>query len=207
MRRLFLILAVFAATMGGILLAERLLKWPSWQIVPLILLAGAMLGVALMGRGLSPFRKRYLWARAMADGLAASAIVLPPFVLGLFILARLTPRFSVNFSVPPALGWFIIYQLFFVAVPEELFFRRVLQERLDNVFGTRWSFLKIRFGAGLFVAAALFALAHYIIRQDVSALAVFFPGLLFGLLYEKRLSIVGPVVCHVACNLAWAVFS
>lgn len=93
---------------------------------------------------------------------------------------------------PPQLGLLVLSQLLVVALPEEFFFRGFLQGRLREVFSAPAAWLG---------QAVLFALGHYLVTFDPSALAVFFPGLLFGLLRAQTGSVLAGTLLHAMCNI------
>ncbi|MFU8807350.1 MAG: myxosortase MrtP, partial [Bradymonadaceae bacterium] len=112
--------------------------------------------------------------------------------------------------------WLLLWaltHLFFVALPEEYFYRGYLQTRIGQALkarrmargksdeprrrlGISWSNL---------ITSSLFALGHVLIPVGgallISRAAVFFPSLLFGWLRERTDSIVAPVIYHGACNM------
>jgi len=133
-----------------------------------------------------------------AEGLAAAAVVLPLFLLVAWWAGRLGP----SGKAPAELARLGLSGLLLVALPEEFFFRGYLQRILALLPGRRVRILGASCGAGLLLAAALFALAHLAVAWDPRALLVFFPGLVFGWLYARRRSVAGPAVFHAACNLS-----
>lgn len=87
-----------------------------------------------------------------------------------------------------------------VGLSEELFFRGLLQERLAR----GWHGGPRLFGASVVavgVAAAVFALAHFVGEYRVSRLSTFFPGLVFGWLRARRGALLAAVGYHGFCNL------
>lgn len=75
-------------------------------------------------------------------------------------------------------------------VAEELFFRGLVQTTLGQVLRNRWG--------AIVAAAGLFGLAHASQPQVVPAIFVF--GLVLGVLYERRGSLIGPIVAHALFN-------
>jgi hypothetical protein len=142
--------------------------------------------------------------RSLGAYLVAVLIVFPPFVLGyhLFLhhvcdhLPRLLVQCVRNpapaLRLPPDLFMTVLGQLFVVALPEEFFFRGYLQGRLSE---------RMRLAAALPLSAALFALGHFLVSFDPGSLAVFFPGLLFGLLRARTGSVLAGTLLHASCNL------
>jgi membrane protease YdiL (CAAX protease family) len=94
------------------------------------------------------------------------------------------------------------YHVFFVAIPEEFFYRGYFQTRLDQVFGHRWTILGARVGPGLLVACAFFAFGHSIVTLRWWHFATFFPGVLFGWLRARTGSTLPGALFHAWCNVA-----
>ncbi|OGQ08438.1 MAG: hypothetical protein A3G32_10140 [Deltaproteobacteria bacterium RIFCSPLOWO2_12_FULL_40_28] len=98
-----------------------------------------------------------------------------------------------------------LYQILVVALPEEYFFRSYLQENLNSCWTKKWMIKGISFGPALFITSLVFALSHSLIYFQWWHGFIFFPSLVFGLLYEKRKTITASVIFHALCNLfsAW----
>ena len=89
-----------------------------------------------------------------------------------------------------------------VAIPEELFFRGYLMERLERVWppdAPRCSARKV--GWALVVSSALFALGHLLVIPNPQRLAVFFPALVFGWMRARTGSIAAGATFHALCNV------
>lgn len=101
-----------------------------------------------------------------------------------------------------SLMWLInllIVQLFFVALPEEYFYRGYLQPALARLSGERArGVLPVR---AIVAASVLFALGHVLVDFAALRLTVFFPSLLFGWLRERSGGLVAPLIYHAACNV------
>lgn len=102
------------------------------------------------------------------------------------------PAIPPALRLPPAPHMVALSQLVVVALPEEFFFRGYLQGRLGEVLSRRAAWLW---------TAVLFALGHYLIAFDPASLAVFFPGLLFGLLRIATGSVLAGALFHAMCNV------
>jgi len=153
---------------------------------------------------------------------AFAAVTLPPFVVGFFLfygrvcappvtaLTRLWAglcRHWLGFSgghlrFPPRFALTALVQLVVVAIPEELFFRGYLMERLERVWAPRRRLLGAPVGLALLASSALFALGHLIVIPNPQRLAVFFPALVFGWMRARTGSIAAGAVFHALCNLA-----
>jgi membrane protease YdiL (CAAX protease family) len=157
------------------------------------------LRAAPLGRGLG------LYALAVACVLPPFAVAYglyihsacPPFALYLAQSARhlhwyCPQRLAPELRLPSDFLMTAVSQLFVVALPEEFFFRGFLFGRLSEAMRPRWALL---------LSALLFALGHYLVTFDPGALAVFFPGLLFGFLRMWTGSVLAGTFFHATCNL------
>lgn len=93
---------------------------------------------------------------------------------------------------------FILMQLLLVALPEEVFFRGYIQEKLGN---------NIR---GVIVVSLLFALGHFItlclggdhsVSVCTQAVLTFFPSLVMGYLYVVTGTLWASIVFHFFANI------
>jgi membrane protease YdiL (CAAX protease family) len=148
----------------------------------------------------------------------ASAIAFPAFVIGFFLFwgqvcggaaARLFGglcRHWLGWShghlrVPDGFALFSLSQLVVVAIPEEIFFRSYLQERLEAVWPPTRRLFGAPVGRALLVSSALFAVGHLAVIPDPQRLAVFFPSLLFGWMWSRSRSIAAGATFHALCNI------
>jgi len=151
----------------------------------------------------------------------AILITFPSFVAGFFVFydrvcAMTTVPLARSFAplcrhwlgwgqghlhAPPDLARMALSQVIVVAIPEELFFRGYLMERLERV----WPPTRKLFGAGvgwaLIVSSALFALGHVAVIPNPQRLAVFFPALAFGWMRARTGSIAAGALFHALCNV------
>jgi membrane protease YdiL (CAAX protease family) len=132
--------------------------------------------------------------------LTAVIVVFVPYVIGHYLLAHWTAGMTFHFRVPARFANEVVDQVLLIALPEEFFFRGYFQTQLDRVYGRPYEFLGARWGAGLVVAAALFAACHVIYGGPVR-LIVFFPGLLYGWLRARTGTILVPTFYHAGSNL------
>jgi hypothetical protein len=92
-------------------------------------------------------------------------------------------------------------QLITVALPEELFFRGFLLKLLEDKWPPKRRILDGGIGLALVLSSAAFALIHLPrYGGDPSALATFFPALLFGWMRSATGSILASTVTHGASN-------
>lgn len=142
------------------------------------------------------------WQRSIGWFAAMVLWVIPPFlVANHFWQEWIFHRIFLPRAIPEWVPT-LITQLFLVALPEEIFFRGWLQNRLKRVFERRWSVLGVGVGWGWILTAALFAAAHSVIFYQWWHFAIFFPGLVFGWLREKTGTITAPTLFHCVSNLA-----
>jgi membrane protease YdiL (CAAX protease family) len=87
------------------------------------------------------------------------------------------------------------------AIPEEVFFRGYLMERLERVWPPTRSVLGAKVGWALIVSSALFAVSHVAVIPNPQRLAVFFPALLFGWMRARTGSIAAAAAFHALCNV------
>ena len=176
------------------------------------------------GRDLD-YRDVGLRADPVALNLAVIGVVVlltfPAFVAGFFLFydrvcalptAPLARSFAplcrhwLGFSrghlhAPPDLALLALSQLVVVAIPEELFFRGYLMERLEQVWPPTRRLLGAKVGWALIVSSALFALGHLVVIPNPQRLAVFFPALLFGWMRARTGSIAAGALYHALCNV------
>lgn len=106
-----------------------------------------------------------------------------------------------HLRLPPNFWLLSASYLIVVAVPEEVFFRGYLMERLERVWPPTHTWLGAKVGWALIVSSALFALSHVAVIPNPQRLAVFFPALLFGWMRARTGSIAAGALFHALCNI------
>ena len=91
--------------------------------------------------------------------------------------------------------------LIVVAIPEEVFFRGYLMERLERVWPPKLNVFGAKVGWALIISSVLFAISHIAVIPNPQRLAVFFPALLFGWMRARTGSIAPGAVFHALCNI------
>lgn len=140
-------------------------------------------------------------------GLREAAIYTPialaiGLALGFLHIHAVWPRFGVM-----AVAW--IFTFFFIAVPEELFFRGWLQNLLERSFEPKVGRRLARHGA-LFLTAALFGLAHFNKRTTffnwryvvLAALA----GVFYGRAWRRQRRVGASAVTHATVDTIWSLW-
>lgn len=115
------------------------------------------------------------------------------------VLASVGPRWS---RLPDDMLTLVAYQIFFVAIPEEFFYRGYLQTRLNELHGRRWAVGGAMLGSGAIVANLLFAFGHSVVQLQWWHFATFFPGLLFAWMRERSGRVVPGALFHAFCNVS-----
>lgn len=88
----------------------------------------------------------------------------------------------------------VIFQLLGVSVPEEVYFRGFLQQRLGNTL------------RGVLVVSLLFSFMHLpqlILYGDRYSLLTFFPSLVMGLLYWRTSNVLPSAIFHFSSNIVF----
>jgi membrane protease YdiL (CAAX protease family) len=106
-----------------------------------------------------------------------------------------------HLRLPPRFALLAFSQLVVVAIPEEVFFRGYLMERLEQVWPPTKNLFGAKVGWALLVSSALFALGHLLVIPNPQRLAVFFPALVFGWMRARTGSIAAGATFHALCNV------
>ncbi|MGB2691850.1 MAG: CPBP family intramembrane glutamic endopeptidase [Thermodesulfobacteriota bacterium] len=133
--------------------------------------------------------------RGILLGLGVSAILLSIYTAVIFLYGLYAEQKLVINSLPVA---FILTQLLMVALPEEVFFRGYLQNKLGNNI------------KGIIIVSLLFAVGHFItlclggghnIAICSQAILTFFPSLVMGYLYLKTKTLWASIIFHFFANI------
>jgi hypothetical protein len=159
---------------------------------------GGFLGLRDLGRSL----RGALGPASTEIGVAllVALVIFPPFAIGFSVYHGPTRPFLP--SLPDDALSFALSQVLVVALPEEALFRGYFQTRLGDLFQKPRRILGVEIDLfALVVQAALFAFIHFAVDLSVERLAVFFPGLLFGVLRAWRGGIGAAILFHALSNL------
>lgn len=165
-----------------------------WILVPWVILTIRHESFMAFGYHLEDF------PHALVTGLLASLLLVPYFIV--FVLWFGMPDMGF-LKGGGALEWIkmALYQAFYIALPEEFFFRGYLQTRLNQILGKPHLILGVETGWGLLLTALVFMLFHLVLGLNLWNIGIFVPALIFGWLRDKTGSITAPTVFHALCNI------
>jgi len=126
-----------------------------------------------------------LKGRDILTGVIVTAAVLLPFCFSVLLVGK-------KFIMPS--GGTVLSQLAGVALPEEVYFRGFLQERMGNT------------PKAVVAVSALFAFTHLpqlIFYSDLSSVLTFFPSLVMGFLYMKTTNVIPSIIFHFGANIVF----
>ena len=148
------------------------------------------------------FSDRAAWRAVLMTNLRLLVWISPVFGLGYHLYQTHV------FGLEPGHGWpvdpltIVAYQLFFVAIPEEFFYRGYFQTRLNECFARSWNVFGVRMGWGSVWASLFFAFGHTLVLFQWWHFATFFPGMVFAWLRERTGGVMAGAVFHAICNIA-----
>lgn len=141
------------------------------------------------------------WRRDLLGFAILALLTIVPYGLGHHAWQTIVEGRTFIPKMPPGLGMVVLTQILLVALPEEVFFRGLLQERFQRAWPARSQWFGAPIGWALLAQAGIFALAHFVGEYRFDRLGPFFPGLLFGFLRARTGSVVGAVAYHAFCNV------
>jgi hypothetical protein len=181
-----------------------------WLIVPLVFFLVPYFALRWRGESFAAYgvslpekiKEAFLEARpALRLALLAALITFPPFTFLFWIWSKFIHFGGIMKMTPMAWVSIVIFQFFYVALPEELFYRGYILGKLNKVLPPVLPVLKVRVGFGVPVTAVLFAFGHFLINLSPTRLGVFFPALIFGWMREKTGGILASAIYHALCNV------
>lgn len=195
-------MAVLAMILLGQFTPERL----GWLVMPTVLALTAWAGA----------RRQNLTAQQVGLGANTAVNVVRPVAWGIclvcaaaFVLVSLldmigyAPPLAVRLRGSDWLAW-ALYQVGYVAVAEEIFFRGYILGSLLNLgHSLTAKYNKYWPATCVLIAAALFAGAHVVIAGQAIAALTFIPAILFGYLRLRTGAVWASIMCHAAANLAY----
>ncbi|MBI2346743.1 MAG: CPBP family intramembrane metalloprotease [Deltaproteobacteria bacterium] len=201
------VLEPFIATVILIGLTRVLTRLPLFADSQLLIFAAlgiyGPIALALLRRRPIPTFER-TW-RELGRGIGwfgmASLAVFPAYGLAAHLWqTRMIGQHWIGWATIPSAGM-ILTQCFFIALPEEFFFRGYVQPILEDAWKTRWRTLGASLGPGWIITCLVFAFAHSVVAYRWWHFAIFFPSLVFGYLRARTGGIVAPTLFHATANL------
>ncbi|MCB9779003.1 MAG: CPBP family intramembrane metalloprotease [Alphaproteobacteria bacterium] len=141
------------------------------------------------------------WRHGAAAGLAGVGQAPPELVTQAIALVASTPHAGTVLLAVVQVLTLVAYQLFFVAIPEEFFYRGYVQTRLNEHWPRRFLIFGTPMGWGSVMAALYFAFGHSLVEVHWWHFATFFPGMVFAWMRERTGGVVAGAVFHAACNI------
>jgi membrane protease YdiL (CAAX protease family) len=182
-------LIIYIALISLVFLMKYLISWSLAATVSAFL----MLSVPLI---LKNDMRDLRWdPRGVLTGIAVTIVILLLYITvlagyGLYAGKSLTFN-KLSYS-------FVLIQLLLVALPEEVFFRGYLQQKLGNTV------------KGVIAVSLLFALAHFVtlclggghgLSVCSQAVLTFFPSLVMGYLYMSTGTLWASIIFHFLANI------
>ncbi len=181
-------LAVYVLVISTIFIAKFFL--PSNYVISIAALL--MLFPVLLKADGRFFRSDF---RGVLLGLGVSAALLSVYVVVIALYGHYTGKSLVVNALSVS---FILTQLLLVALPEEVFFRGYLQQKIGNNI------------KGVIIVSLLFAVGHFVtlclggghnIAICSQAVLTFFPSLVMGYLYVVTKSLWASIIFHFFANI------
>lgn len=141
------------------------------------------------------------WRGGVAAGLVAVGQPPPELLQRAVDVVTSTPAASLVVLAGLQVATLVAYQLFFVAIPEEFFYRGYFQTRLNEWLPRRWLILGTPMGWGSVLACLYFAFGHSLVTVQWWHFATFFPGMVFAWMRERTGGVVAGAIFHAACNV------
>lgn len=150
---------------------------------------------------LPAFSDREAWISPLRwNALLIGVIAIPWFIVYHFWQTTLFGH-ELQWTWPDEPLKLVGYHLFFVAIPEEMFYRGYVQSRLDEAFEPRWRLFGAAIGPGLLITCVIFAFGHSIVQVQWWHFAIIFPSLIFGWLRTRTDGIMAGALFHAWCNI------
>jgi membrane protease YdiL (CAAX protease family) len=195
------VLVTVAALAGLRLVSLNPVLPVTWLAGPAVLVVAALMPAILKRSGLPALGLNKGQVRVSLRLVGLLSLTLLPLMFAVLWAMKLS---GLYLPVQPAghklPGW-LFYQFMYVAVAEEVFFRGYLQNSILRLTDAGQD---VRCGYRQWLAVTLsagcFAAAHLLVRGEMTALLVFFPGLVFGWLYLRTRALLAPILFHGIAN-------
>ena len=148
------------------------------------------------------FSDRAAWWEAVRLTFGVVAVILAPYLIGYHLYQGVFFGHSPSQRLPDDIALLIAHQIFFVAIPEEFFYRGYMQTRLNERFARKFLIFGVPMGWGAVISCAYFAFGHSLVEVQWWHFATFFPGLVFAWMREKTGGVVAGAFFHAFCNVS-----
>ena len=189
-------------------LKDVFFSWGFGLGLPAVMVGAALLPAIIRGEKFGRFSLNLDKIRYSLKLLAITCLVVFPTAFGILLLLQF-----LGMSLPlipmiekgSLINW-ILYQFMYIAVAEEIFFRRYVLGNLLQL-ETNLSARRPRLwqGIAVVISAAVFALAHLILLGSILSVLTFFPGLAMGWLFVRTRSLLAPILFHGLANTFYAI--
>ena len=142
--------------------------------------------------------------RALRLNLVVGSIVIIPWLFCYHGYQTFFFDSSPGRGIRPDVLVIVLYHLFYVAIPEEFFYRGYFQTRLNEVFPKNKMIFGVPMGWGAVIATLFFAFGHSLVSLQWWHFATFFPGMVFAWMREKTGGVISGAFFHALCNIAVA---
>lgn len=145
------------------------------------------------------------WWAGAREALSLILVIIIPWLVSYHLYQAVFFGLSPQLALPKDALLLVPYHLFYVAIPEEFFYRGYFQGRLNEVLPRNVSIFGVKVGWSLPITAIFFAFGHSVVTFRWWHFAIFFPALAFGWLREKTGSTLAGAFFHAWCNItvAW----
>jgi membrane protease YdiL (CAAX protease family) len=203
-----------------------------WIVIPGVLVTAALVPAWIAKRefpriglhlghtkGPQPEKSRWGGPCLIAGTVGCVCVcVFPAIFFGLWMLTLLNLPLPLQPIIPERQGWpaWLLYQFFYVAVAEELFFRGYVQANTMRLLHRLAPTPNGVAGAlpgvtpqclAIFVSAGCFALGHVVVQGQITSVLTFLPGLVLAWLFLRTGSLLAPILFHGLANVSYAVMA
>lgn len=178
-----------------------------WLLTPGILVAAAIFPTVIKKNRLSDIGLNFGSIKDSFIILGWTCLaIFPAMFCCLWLLKFYGAGLPLRPVLPQGQGWvsWVFYQVMYIAVAEEMFFRGYLQTnilRLINAPMTDRPRLKCLLS--VIISSACFAAAHMILQGQIISVLTFLPALVFGWLFIRTKSLLAPILFHAIANVAY----
>ena len=142
------------------------------------------------------------WGEALRLNAVVIVLFTGPYLVGYHFWTTIVMRGEyMSGELPESVLMLVGYHLFFVAVPEEFFYRGYVQTRLDEVYRPKWNIFGVKMGWGWLLTCVIFAFGHSIVIFQWWHFAIIFPSLIFGWLRSRTGGVLAGAIFHAWCNV------